>query len=131
MLITTTPKEIVYRFAPAWTIAFGRSGYRLWRWPRIHIRTVLLLACFLIPLGALSQKHLPAHPIDLNSATLEQLEELPGIGPVTAKEILRFREKSGRFQRVEDLLAIRRISRQKLEKIRPFVFVTAAAAGKT
>ena len=127
MWITTTRKEIVCSFAPASTIALSRSGYSPRRWPRIHIQAGLLLACALIPLAALSQKHLPARPIDLNSATLEQLEELPGIGPVTAKEILRFREKSGRFKRVEDLLAIRRISRQKFEKIRPFVFVTAPA----
>jgi len=48
----------------------------------------------------------PAEPMDLNSAALEQLEHLPGIGPSTAKAIVQFREKSGPFERVEDLLVI-------------------------
>lgn len=75
-------------------------------------------------LAAEAQKKHPAEPLDLNSATAEQLEQLPGIGPVIAKDIVRFREKSGPFRRVEDLLAIRRISRRKLDKIRPYVVVT-------
>ena len=75
--------------------------------------------------GLLSQqkKELPAEPLDLNTATVEQLERLPGIGPSTAKAIVRFREKSGPFRRVEDLLAIRGITKKKLEKIRPLVTV--------
>lgn len=65
-------------------------------------------------------------PLDLNTATAEQLEKLPGIGPTTAKAIVRFREKSGPFRRVEDLLAIRGITKKKLEKIRPLVTVKEA-----
>jgi competence ComEA-like helix-hairpin-helix protein len=71
-------------------------------------------------------KKLPAHPIDLNAATLQQLEELPGVGPVTAQKILDFRKKSGPFKSVNDLLAIPRISKTKLAKIRPYVFVKPA-----
>jgi DNA uptake protein ComE-like DNA-binding protein len=44
-----------------------------------------------------AQKKPPTEPIDLNSTTLEQL---PGIGPSTAKAIVQFREKSGPFERV-------------------------------
>lgn len=70
-----------------------------------------------------AQKKPPSKPLDLNAATLEQLEQLPGIGPTTAKAIVRFREKSGPFRRVEDLLAIRGVSRKKLEALRPYVTV--------
>jgi competence protein ComEA len=73
--------------------------------------------------SAAARKHLPAQPIDLNSATIEQLEQLPSVGPGVAKAIVNFREKSGPFRRVEDLLAIRGITKQRLEKIRPYVFV--------
>lgn len=83
---------------------------------------VVLLVCVANAL-ARTKKHPPAKPIDLNAATLSQLEELPGIGPVTAKAIVDFRTKSGPFRRVEDLLAIHRISRKKLEKLRPYVMV--------
>jgi competence ComEA-like helix-hairpin-helix protein len=71
-----------------------------------------------------AQKKPPAKPIDLNTATLEQLEQLPGVGPTTAKAIMQFREKSGPLKRVEDLLAIHGISKSRLEKLRPYVTVT-------
>jgi competence protein ComEA len=72
---------------------------------------------------AAAQKKPPAKPINLNTATIEQLEQLPGVGPVTAKDIIQFRNKSGQFRSVNDLLAIRRISKARLEKIRPYVTV--------
>jgi competence ComEA-like helix-hairpin-helix protein len=74
-----------------------------------------------------AQKKQPAEPIDLNSTSLEQLERLPGIGPSTAKAIVQFREKSGPFERVEDLLAIYGISKKRLEKLRPYVVVRPPA----
>lgn len=78
--------------------------------------------------NAAAKKQLPARPFDLNTATLKQLEELPGVGPVTAHAILNFREKSGPFKSVNELLVIPRISKKKLDKIRPYVFVKPAVA---
>ena len=66
--------------------------------------------------------------LDLNTATVEELEKLPEIGPTTAKAIVRFREKSGPLRRLEDLLAVRGITKRRLEKIRPLVTVTPPAA---
>ncbi len=73
------------------------------------------------------KKRPPTKPIDLNHATVEQLEELPGVGPVTARHIIEFREKSGPFKRVDDLLSIHGISQRRLEKMRPYVTVGPAA----
>ncbi len=67
----------------------------------------------------------PTHPVDINLASAKELEELPGVGPTTAKAIIQFRTKTGRFHRVEDLLAIRGISETKLEKMRPYITVGA------
>lgn len=72
---------------------------------------------------AFAKKTPPAQPIDLNAANVKELEELPGIGPTTAKAIVDFRTKSGRFRRVNDLLVIRGISEAKLAKIRPYVTI--------
>jgi len=94
---------------------------------QVAARWAILLACMsLVFAVAVGQKKPPAKPINLNTATVEQLQQLPGIGPATAKAIVRFREKSGPFQRVEDLLAIKGISKRRLEQIRPHVFVEAA-----
>ncbi|MGH9717799.1 MAG: ComEA family DNA-binding protein [Candidatus Acidiferrales bacterium] len=91
---------------------------------------VLSLACAAQSV-ARTKKHPPAKPIDLNTATLNQLEELPGVGPVTAKSILDFRVKSGPFKRVEDLLSVHRISEKKLDKLRPYVTVGPAHHSST
>ena len=85
---------------------------------------VLLVHC----VTAQAEKHPPAKPIDLNLANIKELQELPGVGPVTAQRIVGMREKSGRFKRVEDLLAIRGISQKKLDAMRPYVTVSAPPA---
>jgi competence ComEA-like helix-hairpin-helix protein len=76
--------------------------------------------------AALAQKHPPAKPIDLNLANAKELQELPGVGPVTAQRIIAMREKSGRFHRVEDLLAVCGISQKKLDAMRLHVNVSPA-----
>jgi len=48
----------------------------------------------------------PSAPLDLNSATLEQLENLPGIGPVTAQKILDYRQAHGAFHSVAELQGV-------------------------
>lgn len=77
-----------------------------------------------------AKKHPPAKPLDLNSATAEQLQQLPGVGPATAKAIVQFRQKSGPFRRVEDLLAVPRITKKRLEKLRPYVTVSSPGKKK-
>jgi len=61
--------------------------------------------------------------LDLNIATAEELDRLPEVGPKLAAAIVQFREKAGRFRRVEELLAVPGITRRRLEKIRPHVMV--------
>ena len=93
-----------------------------------QLAACVCVAALLVPLVATAKKKLPAHPINLNTATLQQLEELPGIGPVTAQKILDFRAKSGPFKSVTDLLAVPRISKARFAKIKPYVYVKPPAA---
>lgn len=61
--------------------------------------------------------------VDLNAATAEQLDALPGVGPVTAAAILEWREQNGRFSAVDDLLDVSGIGEKTLERLRDLVSV--------
>lgn len=65
----------------------------------------------------------PAGPLDLNSATAEQLDTLPGVGPVTAAAIVAWRQGNGRFANVDQLSEVEGIGPARLEKLRPLVRV--------
>jgi len=63
----------------------------------------------------------PAGPVHLNVATLEQLDALPGVGPVTAQKILDYRQKHGAFGSVDELDAIPGIGPARLDQLRDLV----------
>jgi comEA protein len=61
--------------------------------------------------------------IDINKATTNDLQKLPGIGPSLAKQIVAYRSKHGPFRRVEDLMVIKGIGFKKWKEIRPYLRV--------
>lgn len=58
---------------------------------------------------------LPAGPIDVNTAPVDDLVRLPGVGPVRAREIVRHREQNGRYSSLDDLLEVKGIGPVTLE----------------
>jgi competence ComEA-like helix-hairpin-helix protein len=80
---------------------------------------------FLIP--AQAKKAPPSQPIDINPATISQLEELPGIGPTRASKIAEYRMKTP-FRRVEDLMVVPGISRARFDKLKPYIKVSTPSA---
>jgi competence protein ComEA len=63
----------------------------------------------------------PTGPVHLNSATLEQLDALPGVGPVTAQKILAYRQQHGGFGSVDELDAVPGIGPARLADLRSLV----------
>ncbi|GAA2076269.1 hypothetical protein GCM10009821_14370 [Aeromicrobium halocynthiae] len=61
--------------------------------------------------------------VNLNAASLEELQSLPGVGPVTAQSILTWREENGRFASVDDLLQVSGIGEKTLATLRDLVSV--------
>ncbi|HSL59703.1 MAG TPA: helix-hairpin-helix domain-containing protein [Acidimicrobiales bacterium] len=59
-----------------------------------------------------------AGPVDINTATVDELDALPGVGPATAAAIVEHRERVGRFASVDDLIAVRGIGEAKLAALR-------------
>jgi comEA protein len=81
---------------------------------------VLCLGMALSSVSVLAQKSSPAtaEKINLNTASIEQLQSLPGIGPSTAKSIVEYRTKVGKFNRIEEIINIKGIGEKKFEKIK-------------
>jgi competence protein ComEA len=75
-----------------------------------------------VPAGA-ADGAVPSGPVDLNTATAEQLESLPGVGPATAAAIVDDRERNGPFASVDDLDRVSGIGPAKLAALRELVTV--------
>jgi competence protein ComEA len=70
-----------------------------------------------------SQRLALGMPIDLNRATDNDLLLIPGIGEITAKEILKLKSKKVHFQNIEELMEIKGIKDKKLAKLRPYLYL--------
>jgi competence protein ComEA len=87
----------------------------------------LVLAVFMTPALMLAspQGQEPAavqkSTINLNTATVDQLMTLPGIGQKTAERILEYRTKSGGFKKIEELMNVKGIGEKSFLKIKPLV----------
>jgi competence protein ComEA len=65
----------------------------------------------------------PSGLINLNHATLKELESLPGVGPATAKNIIDYREKYGGFADIEEIKNVKRIGDKTYEKLKKYITV--------
>ena len=97
----------------------------------IHLLSSFLFLSLIFSASAdAGKKKPPAKPVDLNTATSEELQQVPGIGPATAEKILQMRKSYGAFKSVDDLLAIRGLGPKRLEKMRKYLTVGKSPAAK-
>ncbi len=94
---------------------------------------VLMALALTVPAGAAqdSTKRPPAaeraamaSPINLNTATVAQLESLPGIGARIAERIVEYRQKNGSFKKVEELMNVQGVGEKSFLKLKPLITVT-------
>lgn len=94
------------------------------------VATALLVAFVLTTAPAFAGAPAPAGKINLNTATVSQLEDLPGIGPALAARIVDHRQKNGAFKSVEDLMAVKGVGEKNFAKIQGSLTVGAPATTK-
>lgn len=90
----------------------------------IRFAAVVLTAAALLfaaPVGAAAAQ--PDTPIDINSASVEELTELPRVGKATAAKIVAWREENGPFTNARELLNVEGIGEKTFEQIEPHVTV--------
>ena len=87
---------------------------------RTSMAAALVAGLLLAPAAVLAQqpKAPASEKVNLNTATAEQLQTLPGIGASVAKKIIEHRTKSGKFGKIEDILNIKGIGEKKFQKMK-------------
>ena len=66
----------------------------------------------------------PAHPININTASSQELQQLPGIGPTHAQAILDYRQEHGNFGSIEDIEKVKGIKEKEFSKIKDMIKVS-------
>jgi competence protein ComEA len=83
------------------------------------------MAAFLAASPALAAaKPAPTEKVNLNTATVEQLTTLPGVGAKLAARIVEYREKVGRFRSADELLNVKGIGEKNFQKLEPWLTVS-------
>jgi competence protein ComEA len=106
------------------------------------VRIATLVICLLLCSIALQTRSAIAMPqdtsaaaksavsptVNLNTATAEQLQKLPGVGPKVAARIIEYRQKNGPFKKIEELMNVRGVGEKSFLKLKDQITVASAKA---
>jgi competence protein ComEA len=99
------------------------------RFHRITAASLAIALAFLFGTGlaVAAGKPAPAGKVNINTATVEQLATLPGVGQKLAARIVEYRQKSGGFKSTQELINVRGLGEKNFQKIQGFLSVGDAA----
>ncbi|HJU84168.1 MAG TPA: helix-hairpin-helix domain-containing protein [Holophagaceae bacterium] len=80
------------------------------------------------PVARAKAPRAPQRPVDLNTATVTELMQLPKVGQRTAERIVAFRKEHGGFKRPEELMSVKGIGEKSFAKLKPYLLVAAPAS---
>ncbi len=90
----------------------------------MNLRRIVPMIVLVLAAASLAPAATPAHgAVNINTATVDQLQLLPRIGPALAQRIVDFRKANGEFKSVDELLAVKGVGERSLERLRPYVAV--------
>lgn len=92
------------------------------------IPTCALALVLALPLGAAAtarSPRAPQQPVNLNTATVTELMQLPRVGQKTAERIVAFRKQHGGFQRTEELMNVKGLGEKAYARLKPFLTLSA------
>jgi competence protein ComEA len=90
------------------------------------ILPVILAALVILAIAGGVESAQPSGVVNINTASSEELQLLPRVGPSLAGRIIEFREANGPFQTVEEILAVKGIGESSFEKLEPYIVTSGA-----
>jgi len=95
------------------------------RFHRLTATGLAVLLAFLVSSGlaAAAAKPAPAGKVNINTATVEQLQTLPGVGQKLAARILEYRQKSGGFKATQEIVNVKGLGEKNFQKIQGYLSV--------
>jgi competence ComEA-like helix-hairpin-helix protein len=95
----------------------------------MHHRTLLpaILGVLIIcGVSVAAEGSQPSGVVNINTASAEELQLLPRVGPALAGRIIEFRESNGPFRTVDEILAVKGIGESSFEKLEPYIVTSGA-----